>query len=482
MNENYKVAYVASECQPFFTSGGLGEVIGSLPKEIVKKDKGAWNVDVYLPLYSSLNKAYANKLVYVGNITVNLSWRKQYCGIYKYVQKNITYYFIDNEYYFKRDRLYGYFDDGERFAFFSKAVIDVMLYLDSIPNIIHCHDWQTGLVLVYLRTLYYSEKKFMDLKRIFTIHNIEYQGKYSLDTDIVEDVFGIDANDSYLLEYDGMLNIMKGAIECANKVTTVSPTYAKEILTPQYAHELEDEMIRAEEEGKLLGILNGIDYKFYDPSNDEALFEVYDKNDFLNKEKNKEELKNMLGLPKGKNIPLIGMVTRLVWHKGLDILKSCFDNLMNSNLQLIILGTGDSYYEGFLKDMEARYPNKLKVILTFNQDLARKIYAACDMFLMPSASEPCGLSQMIASRYGTIPVVRSTGGLHDSIIDFSKGGNGYVFEGFEGASLYKAVECAMEDYKNDDWNEKVKKVMNVDFSWSKSAKTYVEMYKNILEK
>lgn len=481
MNEKKKIAYVASECQPFFTSGGLGEVVGSLPKKIVKASKNAWEVDVYLPLYSTISKDFANKLVYVGQTIVNLSWRKQYCGIFKYEDAGVKYYFIDNEYYFKRERFYGYFDDAERFAFFSKAAIEVMIYLNEIPDIIHCHDWQTGLVSVYLRTLYYNYELFKNVKRVFTIHNIEYQGIYRNDHDILEDVFGISNNDAYLLEYDGNINIMKGAMECSNVVTTVSPTYADEIKTKEFAHGLENEVNRIADEGKLCGILNGIDTLFYNPKSDKALFKNYDKKDFSDKKVNKMELQKMLGLPVVEDVPLVAMISRLVWHKGLDILKASFEKLMEMDLQLVVLGTGDSYYEGFLKDMESKYNNRFKVILAFNQDLARKIYASSDLFLMPSTSEPCGLSQMIASRYGSVPLVRETGGLKDSIIDFSlKNGNGYTFAGYDANSLVEMVQRAVNDYKSEDFNKKVQKVMSVDFSWSQSAKSYIEMYKKIL--
>ncbi|MBR6515366.1 MAG: glycogen synthase [Bacilli bacterium] len=482
MIENKKIAFVASECQPFFTSGGLGDVIGSLPKKIAKQDKGAWEVTVFLPLYSKISRAYANKLVYYGQMYVGLSWRRQYCGIYKYEENGVTYYFIDNEYYFKREKFYGYFDDGERFAFFSKAVIDVMLHINEVPDVIHCHDWQTGLLPVYLRTLYYHYEEFKNVKRVFTIHNIEYQGKYSFDSDIIEDVFGISSNDAYLLEYNGCLNIMKGAIECSNVVSTVSPSYALEIQTAEYAHGLENQVIRAANEGKLCGILNGIDTTFYNPKRDKALFKTFDKADISGKKVNKSELQAMLGLPVNPDVPVIGMVSRLVAHKGLDILKNAFNELMQLDVQLVVIGTGDAYYEGFLEDMQAKYANKVKVILAFNQDLARKIYASSDLFLMPSKSEPCGLSQMIASRYGAVPMIRETGGLQDSIKDFGgEKGNGYTFAGFEPSALVDMVRRAVADFHEENWNEKVEKVMSVDFSWKVSAKAYIAMYKKVLK-
>lgn len=478
-----KIFFVASEAQPFFASGGLGDVIGSLPKKIVKNAKDKFSVSVILPLYSKINQAYRNKLVYVGQTTTTLAWRKQYCGIYKYEDKDVTYYFVDNEYYFKRDNFYGYFDDAERFAFFSKAAIEVMIYLNEIPDIIHAHDWQTGMVSIYLRTLYYNDHRFAKVKTIFTIHNIEYQGVYSLDQDIIEDVFGISMNDSYLLEYHGKANIMKGAMESSNFVSTVSPSYAQEITNPEFVHGLEHEVKRIKEEGKLIGILNGIDKVFYNPAKDKALFENYDRKDFHLKVKNKEELQAMLDLPVDPTIPMIGMVSRLVSHKGLDLVKEVFEELLLERVQVVVLGTGDPYYEGYFKDLEYRYSNKLRVIIAFNQDLSRKIYASADIFLMPSKSEPCGLSQMIASRYGAIPVVRETGGLKDSIRDFEfADGNGYTFKGMNAQDMLNTIKRALKDYNNAElWQKHIGIVMNKDFGWSTSAKQYVKMYEKILE-
>ena len=475
-----KIAYVASECQPFFASGGLGDVVGSLPKRIVKQSKGEYEISVILPLYSlKMNPKYFNKLIYVGQTTVKLSWRNQYCGIYKYVEGGVKYYFIDNEYYFKRANYYGYFDDAERFAYFSKAAIEVMIYLNEIPDILHAHDWQTGMVSVYLRTLYYNDQRFANLKSVFTIHNIEYQGKYSFDDDIIEDVFGVSVNDAHLFEYKGHINIMKGAMEASNIVSTVSPTYAEEILTPEYAHGLEHEVVRVKEEGKLIGILNGIDKNFYNPAKDDSLFVKYNKDEIENKKINKVELQKMLALPTDENIPMFGMVTRLVHHKGVEYIKQIFNELMQENIQLVILGTGDSYYEGYFKDMEAKYPHKVRAIISYNQDLSRKIYGSCDFFLMPSKSEPCGLSQMIASRYGTIPVVRETGGLKDSIHNFEgKKGNGYTFSGENAGDLLNALKHAISDYQNKELHlDHINKVIKTDFGWSASAKSYINMYK-----
>ena len=479
-----KIFFVASEAQPFFASGGLGDVIGSLPKRIAKNAKEMFEVNVILPLYGKLNKAYTNKLVYIGQTVTRLSWRNQYCGIYKYEEGGVKYYFVDNEYYFKRDNYYGYFDDAERFAFFSKAAIDVIEFVDEKPDIIHAHDWQTGLVSVYLKAHHFNNPRFENTKTIFTIHNIEYQGNYAFDQDIIEDVFGLSFEEGKILEYKNRTNIMKGAMEASDLVSTVSPSYAEEILSPEFAHGLEHETRKVKEEGKLLGILNGIDKVFYNPAKDKALFESYDRKNFAKKAVNKTELQAMLDLPQDENIPLIGMVSRLVAHKGLDYVKAVFEELLQEKVQVVILGTGDAYYEGFFKDLEYRYNNKIRAIIAFNQDLSRKIYASTDLFLMPSKSEPCGLSQMIASRYGAIPLVRETGGLKDSIHDFStKGGNGYTFAGTDAYVMLNTIRRALNDYNDKElWNKQVDIVMNKDFGWSNSAKQYIKMYKKILEK
>lgn len=486
MNEK-QIVIIASECQPFFASGGLADVIGSLPSRIAKlvnTDGEKNQVSVILPLYSKFtNNTYRNKLAYVGQTTVNLSWRKQYCGVFKYSSKGINYYFIDNEYYFKKSNYYGYFDDGERFAFFSKAAIETIKYLDITPDIIHCHDWQTGLVPVYLRTTYYNDERFKETKRIFTVHNIEYQGVYSYDEDILVDVFGLDARDGYLLEYRGQVNIMKGAMETSNYVSTVSPTYAEEIMYAYYAKGLEFEVERIKAEGKLRGILNGIDKTFYNPAKDEALFVKYDKKTPELKLENKVQLQEMLGLTVNKDIPLIGMVTRLVGHKGLELVKNALPEILKEKVQVVILGTGDSYYEWYLKDLERVYPGKLSVIIAFNQDLSRKIYASSDIFLMPSISEPCGLAQMIACRYGALPIVRRTGGLADSIKDFSQAkGNGYVFDNINAEEMLSKVLQAIAEYDNKElWTKHVKAAMACDFGWTNSAKKYVEMYEELLK-
>lgn len=482
-----RIGIIASECQPFFASGGLADVIGSLPQrllKIMKEEDSETEIFVMLPLYSKFtNESFKEKLEYIGQTTVMLAWRKQYCGIFKYVKEGVTYYFLDNEYYFKKSNYYGYFDDGERFAFFSKASIDVMKYLNIVPNIIHCHDWQTGLVSVYLRTIYFNDEAFKQVKRIFTIHNIEYQGIYSYDEDILEDVFGIPAEYGYILEYRGQINILKGAMECSNKVTTVSPTYADEIQYEYFSKGLELEVERIKKEGKLVGILNGIDRTSYNPKTDKALFVQYDRTTPELKVENKLKLQEMLGLQVNADIPMVGMVTRLVGHKGLGLIKDVIGDILKEKLQLVILGTGDAYFEWFLRDIEHSFKGKVSVIIAFNSDLSRKIYASSDIFLMPSVFEPCGLAQMIACRYGAIPLVRATGGLADSIKDFSNpDGNGYVFQNIDAYEMLAKLKSALHDFEDKElWMKQVTKVMHCDFGWTQSAKKYVSLYNEFLK-
>lgn len=474
------VVYVAFECEPFFSTGNLGSVVGSLSNRIAKIGKDDYEISVILPLYSHIGREFRNKLIYVSQITVGLAWRKQYCGIYKYEKNGVNYYFLDNEYYFKRHNLYGYFDDAERFAFFAKAAIDVMLYLNMKPNIIHSHDHMTGLVPVYLKTIYNNFPDFKNTKAVYTIHSVEFQGIYKLDDDVICDVFGLPANLKPLLEYSGNLNVMKAAMETADFVTTVSETFAKEILDAEYANGLEFEAKRISEEGKLIGILNGIDKVFYNPQKDKALFAKYDRNDLSNKVINKVELQKMLNLVVDENIPVIGLVSVLSEEKGIRDLKLILDDLMSNNLQLIILGVGDNYYEELLTHYSVNNRAKMRAVIAYNEDLARKIFAASDIYLVPSYNEPCGLNHMIASRYGAIPVVRSVGGLKDTIIDFkSENGNGYVFDG-DATSLLNAIKRALSDYKNKElWQKYQYRVMNVDFGWTSSTKKYLNLYQKL---
>ncbi len=471
-----KILYAASEALPFAASGGLADVAGSLPKAIRNKMQAC---RVVIPLYSDIKPELRAKMKYVTNFTVYLSWRSLYCGVFEANHNGVVYYFLDNEYYFKRPGLYGYYDDGERFAFFSKAILEMLHYIDYAPDIIHCNDWQTALVPVYLNLFYRGEKKFRDLKTVLTIHNIQYQGKYGME--MVQDVLGIPQSATPIVEYDGCVNYMKGGIDQCNMITTVSRTYAQEILDPWYSHGL-DRILKARQ-FKLMGILNGIDVEGYDPQTDPNLSAPFSKDDPSGKAEDKRALQEEMGLPQEKDVMLLGIVSRLVDHKGLDLVKYIGEEMLQENLQLVVLGSGEYMFESFFEEMQRKYPEKVSFAKGFIPPLARKIYAGADTFLMPSKSEPCGLAQMVALRYGTIPIVRATGGLKDSIQDLGgEDGNGFTFQSYNAHDMLGAVKRALGLYSDKEaWQKVVVHAMECDFSWKKSAGEYIAMYRRILE-
>lgn len=472
-----KILFAASEAAPFITTGGLGEVAGSLPKALKEKYGDEIDIRIVLPLYQGIWDR--SEFEYVGKTTVPLAWRQQYCGVFKKRVNNVTYYFIDNEYYFKRGECYGHFDDGERFAFFSKAALFVLPMIQFIPDIIHANDWQTALMPIYLRTIYSNSPEYKNIKTIITIHNIEYQGVFDLN--IAEDVFGIYGNEKSIVEYKGTINLLKGAMESSNVVSTVSESYANEIFDDYYAHGLAS--IIKNNSSKIKGILNGIDTDFYNPETDNSLFENYSKDNIEGKYTNKTSIQSLFGLPQGKDIPVVGIISRLVKHKGFDLIINGIEELLKEKVQFIILGKGDRNYELYFKSLQEIYHDKIAVRIDFNPDLARKLYGGADFLLMPSISEPCGIAQMIASRYGTVPIVRETGGLKDSIKDASLGfGNGFTFSEQTPTALANAVKRALNVYSNkNDFNKLIETVMNVDFSWQKSAEKYYAMYENLLD-
>lgn len=471
-----KVLYAASEALPFIASGGLGDVAGSLPQALRKRLIGC---RVVLPMYDTIKQELKDTMKFITHISVPVAWRRQYCGIFEAKHNGVIYYLIDNQYYFKRDTIYGHYDDAERFAFFSRAVLEIIPYIDFKPDIIHCNDWQTALTPVYYSAMYANSPGYENIKTIFTIHNIQYQGIYG--KELLEDVLGIPADKASLLEYDGCINFMKGAIECADRVTTVSPSYADEILDPWYSHGLDS--ILNERRYKLSGILNGIDTVGYDPATDKCIEKNFSADDASGKKADKEALQREMGLPVKPGVPVIGMVTRLVSHKGLDLVKGILDELLaTSEMQLVVLGSGDYEYESYFRWIAEKYPDKVGLRIGFVPELARKIYAGADMFLMPSKSEPCGLSQMVALRYGTIPIVRETGGLRDSITDCGDGkGNGFTFKSYNAHDMLDAIRRALTLYYNGDWNELVLRALSCDFSWGRSANAYIRLYKDTIK-
>jgi len=472
-----KVLNAVSEVVPFIATGGMGQVAGALAKSISGNNPDI-DVRVVAPLYSQFRDKYEPQMKLLGEIEVRLSWRNLYCGVYELKLEGVTYYFVDNRHYYDRESVYGHFDDGERFAFFSKAVFSVIELTKFIPNVIHAHDWQSALVPVYLKT-HFSEK-YPDIRTVFTMHNMEYQGQYR--SDIYNDVFDLSESEASLVDFDGCINLMKGAIVCADKLTTVSPSYAGEI---QLDGGYKLEPIIRENAYKLTGIINGIDTKLYDPATDPLLDKNYTADALEGKAVNKRKLQTLFNLPKAPRKMLICVISRLASHKGIDLITYMMDDMLKLDVQFLLLGTGEHAYELFFEERAVRYHDKVAVSIAFNPEIAGKIYGGADVLLMPSRSEPCGLAQMIACRYGTIPIVRKTGGLGDTIRDCRLGnGNGFVFEDYNAGALLDTVSHALDLYTNNeaDWNNLIQTAMECDFSWEISARAYSSLYKELAQK
>ena len=473
-----KVLFVASEASPFIKTGGLGDVIGALPKALKKLGTDA---RVVIPLYSTISQSLKEKMSFLGSFYVKISWRKTYCGVFCTEYDGITFYFIDNEQYFNRPNTYGEYDDSERFAFFSKAVLDVLNMVDFFPDIIHINDWQTSLLPVYLNAYYRSDARYNNIKTVLSIHNIEFQGKYN--PIILGSIFGLDVSYRSILMYNGDLNLLKGGIEASDMVITVSNSYAEEILTPEFSFGLHNILIPRKY--KLCGIVNGIDTEKFNPETDSSISRKYSYETIRFKSFNKKNLQKEMGLSENNDIPIIGMVTRLASQKGIDLLCEVAHEISNLDIQLICLGTGESRYEQFLYSWEHSCRDKIRGYIGFSGAMAQKIYAGADMFLMPSKTEPCGLSQMIAMRYGTIPVVHSVGGLRDTVLAFNpetKEGNGITFQSYNAYDMLDAIKRGVSLYHDKtSWRALRKNAMISDFGWEKSAKKYINIYKELLK-
>lgn len=470
-----KILFACSECSPFAASGGLADVAGSLPAALQKE--GA-ECRVIMPLYGSIGLQWRANMTFLTSFGVPLSWRVAHCGVFTMQYGGVQYYFLDNEQYFKREGgIYGYFDEAERFAFFSKAVLETLTHIDYEPDVIHCNDWQTALIPVYLNVFYREVPKLSRTHTVFTIHNIQYQGQFGLD--VAGDVCGLPDWAIGKVEYHGDLNMMKGALEECERISTVSPTYAKEILDPYFGHGL-DEILR-QKEWKLCGILNGIDTVGYNPSRDHALAANFSARKPEGKALCKAALQQQMHLPEEPDTPILAMVSRLVSHKGFDLVEYAMENMLRMGMQVVILGSGEQQYEDFFHEMQRRHPRQVAFTCGFMPTLSRQIYAGADFFLMPSQSEPCGLAQMIALRYGTIPIVRSTGGLADSIIDWDTpgGGCGFTFQSYNADDMLGAVRRAMGLYHSEYRAEMLPRALKCDFSWRRSAKQYMSMYLGI---
>ena len=470
------ILFASSEVVPFIKTGGLADVAGSLPQALAERGH---DVRVILPLYDGVAQHWRDEMTYLLNFHVTLAWRTPYCGIFELKRDGVTYYFVDNEYYFKRAQIYGHYDDGERFAFFSRAVVEATAYLDFQVDVLHCNDWETALVPIYLLEERHRIPQLAEAKSVYTIHNIEYQGRYGSQT--LKDLFGLNAGylNEHMLLYHGDVNLMKGAIYAADYVTTVSPTYATELQYPFYAHGLEG--VVADNQGKVRGILNGIDANLYNPKTDQGLAKNFSSTALSGKKACKAALQAAAGLNPSPDVPIIACVSRLVKHKGFDLVRDALGQIMDMDVQMVVLGTGDWKYEEAFRLAAGQYPGRLAAHIMYSGALSTAIYGGADIFLMPSEAEPCGLSQMISMRYGTVPVVRETGGLKDSVTPYNKftgDGRGFTFANITVNDLVGAVREAVDLYHGDKdaWKSLMKAGITADFTWSKSAEDYLEIY------
>jgi len=472
-----QVLFVTSEAVPFVKTGGLADVTGSLPAELAKN---GLDVRIILPKYGDIPGHYKDKMEKVGEMTVHMGWRQQYLGIEKLVEHGITYYFVDNEYYFKRKGIYGFFDDAERYAFFCRAVLESIPLLDFVPDILHCHDWHSGLVSVYLKDQYAQLPLYSKMKTVFTIHNLRFQGIFP---PVIMEF--LELGPEYLtndkLEFFGNVNYLKAGIVYSDILTTVSPSYALEIQQPQFGEKL-DGLLTARK-NDLVGIINGIDQETYDPATDTSLAVNYNKMSPKRKLKNKTKLQEILGLPVNEEIPVIAMVTRMDRSKGLDLIAHVLDQSITQDVQFIVLGTGDETYQSMFRIANHHNPTKVSAQLYFDDHLSRQIYAGADIFLMPSLYEPCGIGQLVAMRYGCLPVVRETGGLKDTVFSYNEEtgqGNGFSFTNYNADDMLYTIRRALALYQDKTaWYKLVRNAMKCDYSWKDSVLQYENIYNRL---
>lgn len=470
------ILYAVSEATPFIKTGGLADVAGSLPKALCC---GGVEARVILPLYSTISEKWREQMSLLFETHVHLAWREQYCGVFSLLYEGVTYYFVDNEYYFKRDKIYGCYDDGERFGFFSRAVIEILPILGWKPDVINCNDWQTALVPIYLRLE--SQDFYNGIKTVFTIHNIEYQGRFSKDTS--SDVFGLpdELFSSGILRYESDVSLMKGAIYKSDFVTTVSPSYASELKEPYFASGLHK--VINDNSYKLRGIVNGIDTEHFNPKTDSLIAKNYSPSSMSGKKVCKRDLCRELGFDENDDSPIIACVSRLVGHKGFDLVADVLDAIISKNARLIVLGTGDAYFEDYFREAENRHRGRVSANIMYSDSRASKIYSGADMLLMPSKSEPCGLSQLIAMRYGTVPIVHEVGGLKDTVHPYpSENSNGFSFYGYCVNDILGTIVYALQTWSNTaEWKSLMRRGMTEDLSWNRSAKEYIEVYNSLIE-
>lgn len=474
-----KILFATSEAVPFCKTGGLADVAGSLPQALAEAGN---EVEVILPLYQRVADKWKDQMEFICHIEVPLGWRRVYCGLFRLDKDGVIWYFVDNEYYFKRDALYGHYDDGERYGFFSRAIVSLMPAMQFMPEVIHCNDWQTALVPIYLKDECVRWPEIRGIKTVFTVHNIEYQGRYGKET--LEDLFGLAPGwfADGTIAMDGDVNLLKGALMTCDAITAVSPTYAQELRYAFFAHGMESVIQR--NAGKVYGVLNGINMDRYDPAKGEGIQYKFSVKNMGGKAKNKAYLQKQMGLAENPDVPIIGIVSRLVSHKGLDLIQRVFDQIMGMNCQFVVLGSGDWNYEQFFEQKRGQYEGRMGLFRGYNEELANAIYAGADLLLMPSKSEPCGLAQMIAMRYGTVPIVRETGGLKDTVHPYEAwcgAGNGFTFADYNSGDMLYVIRQAVELYydKPNEFANLRRAGMTEDFSWGRSAEAYNAIYKKI---
>lgn len=482
LNNTINVLFASSEVFPFAKTGGLGDVAGSLPKAISKLGT---DIRVVMPNYGCIAKHFKDSMEYLGYIYIDLSWRHQYCGVYKLVHDEITYYFLDNEYYFNRAELYGDFDQAEQFTFFSKAIIEMLPLIGFKPDIIHCNDWQTGVVSLLLKANYRYIPFYSNIKTVFTIHNLKYQGVFP--SEVIPNMLGIgwEYFTPYGIEFYNNVNYMKAGLVYSDSISTVSPSYAQEIKNSFYGENLNSLLIHRSND--LYGILNGIDYEKNNPETDKRLYSNYSADNLSNKYENRRQLQKELDLPVRPDVPIISIISRLTAQKGFDLIECVLEEILQMDIQLIVLGKGEEHYKWVFENAAYWHKQKVSANITFSDTLAQRIYAGSDMFLMPSLFEPCGLGQIFSFRYGCVPIVRETGGLNDTVLSYNEKtgeGNGFTFADYNAHDMLNTIRRAVDFYNNrkDIWNLLIQRGMRADFSWHKSAQAYLDMYRKTLAK
>ncbi|MDO4493145.1 MAG: glycogen synthase GlgA [Clostridia bacterium] len=476
------ILFAASECAPFIKTGGLADVVGALPKELAKKGD---DVRVIIPKYSLIPEKYRAQMTYAGQFEVQFGFGRKGCGIMQLEMDGVTYYFLDSDDFFCVSRIYGdYIVEGHRFAFFCRAVIESLKVIGFTPDVLHLNDWQTGLIAALLKTQYRYDPKLSSIRTVYSIHNLQYQGVFNWYE--MNSVLGLDdwlCSPEYL-EFYGNMNCMKAGLVFADKILTVSPTYAEEIKMPYFGEQL-DGLIR-KRGADVLGILNGIDTEFFDPATDPAIAQNYSTRTRRKKVANKLALQREMGLPEREDVAVIGFCSRFASQKGLDLIECVLRDILRMDVQMVFLGSGDGHFTNVIEWAHLQWPEKLACYIGFNEPLSHRIYAGCDLFLMPSKFEPCGLSQLISLRYGTIPVVRETGGLRDSIRPYNQytdEGNGFSFANYNAHEMLFTLERAVRYYQEDKemWDRLMARAMKCNFGWSSSAAKYRALYKNLLK-